>query len=307
MDYCCFSIDEFKQALKYRITGKLLMDFYKYHGLGNDYIVIDPQKTKIDLNPERIKLICDRNFGVGSDGILFGPIFEGENISLRIYNPDGSEAEKSGNGIRIFSRYLVDAEHVSDKRFTLRTAGGDVKVQLRKDDGSLINVDMGSFTFTSNEIPVGGEVRDVIDEEFSIDDKLFKVTCLSVGNPHCVISLDEISAELAREIGPKVENHPMFPNRINMQLLKVMDRGNISIEIWERGAGYTLASGSSSCAAACAAFKLGLVDNLVNVHMPGGMLEIEIDGENHIHMTGPVASVAEGNFTKEMWGSLNKL
>ncbi len=283
------------------------MDFYKYHGLGNDYIVIDPKSTKIELNPDRIKLICDRNFGIGSDGILYGPVFNNENITLRIYNPDGSEAEKSGNGIRIFSRYLVDAGYISENNFTLHTAGGEVKVELRKNDASLINVDMGSVTFTSNEIPVDGEVREVINETLQINDKSFKVTCLSVGNPHCVIPLEEISAELARDIGPKIENHPLFPNRINMQIMKVLDRDNISIEIWERGAGYTLASGSSSCAAACAAFKLGLVDNKINVHMPGGMLEIEIDEKNHVYMTGPVSSVAQGNFTDEMWDNLNKL
>ncbi len=276
------------------------MDFYKYHGLGNDYIVMDPQKTDYKLTPEIVKLICHRNYGLGSDGILFGPIFKHDKITLIIYNPDGSEAEKSGNGIRIFSRYLVDAEYIKEKKFAIYTAGGVVQVELQKDDASMLKVDMGTFTFTSNEIPINGDTREVVNENLIINDRSFKITCVSVGNPHCVIPLEKISSELAKEIGPIVENHQMFPNRTNMQLMNVTDRNNISIEIWERGAGYTLASGSSSCAAACAAYKLNLVDNKINVHMPGGILKIEIDSENHIHMTGPVASVAKGNFSKEL-------
>lgn len=280
------------------------MNFYKYHGLGNDYIVIDPENFDVPLTPGRIKLICHRNFGIGSDGILNGPIFDGDKIKLKIYNPDGSEAEKSGNGVRIFSKYLVDAGHVTEKDFVLHTAGGDVRVELKKDDASLLKVDMGTFTFLSNNIPVNGESREVVNEELRIHDIACKITCLSVGNPHCVIPLDEISEDLAKKIGPEVENHSLFPNRINMQLMKVMDRNNIAIEIWERGAGYTLASGSSSCAAACAANKLGFVDRVINVHMPGGVLEIEIDDENHLYMTGPVEGIAMGDFTGDFISKL---
>ena len=282
------------------------MDFYKYHGLGNDYIVIDPKDFRIKLTPEKIKLICDRNFGAGSDGILYGPLFKGKKISLKIFNPDGSEAEKSGNGIRIFSRYLVDAGYVKEKKFTLHTAGGEVKVELKKKDASLIRADMGTFTFTSGEIPVAGEKREVINEPLSIGGRAYKITCVSVGNPHCVIPLGEISEELARTVGPAIENHQQFPNRINVQFMKVIDRNNIRIEIWERGAGYTLASGSSSCAAACAAYRLGLADSSIAVRMPGGILNIEIDVNGHVHMTGPVASVMTGNFTAEMIKNIKK-
>ena len=283
------------------------MDFYKYHGLGNDYIVIDPKDFRIKLTPEKIKLICDRNFGAGSDGILYGPLFKGKKISLKIFNPDGSEAEKSGNGIRIFSRYLADAGYVKEKKFTLHTAGGEVKVELKKKDASLIRADMGTFTFTSGEIPVAGEKREVINEPLSIGGRAYKITCVSVGNPHCVIPLGEISEELARTVGPAIENHQQFPNRINVQFMKVIDRNNIRIEIWERGAGYTLASGSSSCAAACAAYRLGLADSSIAVRMPGGILNIEIDVNGHVHMTGPVSSVMTGNFTAEMIKILKKL
>lgn len=291
--------------------------FHKYHALGNDYLVIDPRDGvgSLELSPENIQRICHRNYGIGSDGILFGPITHstGTDASrkspfLRIYNPDGSEAEKSGNGIRIFSRYLKDSGYVQGS-FTLHTLGGEVKVEfLDSPDSSahssahsMIRVDMGRVTFDSQEIPVTGPKREVIQEPLKVGDKTFLVTCVSIGNPHCVIPLDQISEKLAREIGPAVENHPGFPKRINMQLLKVLNRKNIQIEIWERGAGYTLASGSSSCAAASVAFKLGLIDPSVTVHMPGGTLQIDQTEAGHVYMTGPVTRVAQGELDPEMF------
>lgn len=283
------------------------MDFYRYHALGNDYLVIDPNKKDFNLTPEKIQLICHRNFGVGSDGILYGPFFENGSMSLRIFNPDGGEAEKSGNGIRIFSRYLFDAGYVKEKRFTLQTLGGQVEVELLDEKARLIKVDMGTVTFESNKIPVNGSSREVVDEELTVNGQKYQVTCLSIGNPHCVIPMDEISETLAREIGPFIEKHPQFPNRINMQLLKVIDRSTIQIEIWERGAGYTLASGSSSSAAASAAYRLGLVEKEIKVLMPGGAIAIEIRENGHVFMTGTVTGVAKGEFMEEMRGKLEKV
>lgn len=280
------------------------MDYYKYHALGNDYIVIDPKDAGISLTEENIRLICHRNFGIGSDGILFGPVFRDGKIELRIYNPDGSEAEKSGNGLRIFSRYLIDRQYVSDNSFSVTTPGGEVRVEVLNREPMLIKIDMGTVTFISNEIPVRGESREVVDELLVIGGRSYNITCLSIGNPHCVILTDDISEEKAREIGPLIENNDLFPNRINFQLMKIMDRRNIGIEIWERGAGYTLASGSSSCAAASAAYKLGLTDRNMRVHMPGGVLDIEIDDMFHVQMTGTVTSVSEGNFSEEMRSKL---
>lgn len=262
------------------------MEFLKYHGLGNDYIVYDPRDNAMCLTADRIKLICDRNFGIGSDGILYGPVFDHNKIGVRIYNPDGSEAEKSGNGVRIFSKYLRDAGYVTEKSFILATLGGDVVVEYLSDQGGLSKVLMGKATYRSSEIPVSGSDRQVIDETMTFHGRDYQVTCLSVGNPHCVIPMEEISRKTACELGPFVEVSDHFPNRINMQLLKVLDRNNILIEIFERGAGYTLASGSSSCAAASAAHKLGLTDRQMTVHMPGGKLEIEIQPDESIYMTG---------------------
>lgn len=280
--------------------------FFKYHALGNDYIVIDPTKCSIKMTPANIIKICHRNFGVGSDGILYGPFWERGSAMVKIYNPDGGEAEKSGNGARIFSRYLIDQNYVYDQRFTLKTLGGPVEVEVVKRGQSLLKINMGTVTFISNEIPVNGAVREVINESIDIDGQLYTMSCVSIGNPHCIIILPEVSPELAVKLGPSVERHELFPNRINMQIMKILDRNNIQIEIWERGAGYTLASGSSSCAAASTAFKLGLTDRNMTVHMPGGQIEIEIAESGHVFMTGTVSSVASGEFSPEFLASLDK-
>ena len=274
--------------------------FRKYHGLGNDYLVIDPNNYDVDLTPETIRLICDRNFGIGADGILYGPIKSGGNLIVRIFNPDGSEAEKSGNGLRIFAKYLFENQYVDKKNFNIETSGGIVEAYIKDDSVNLIKINMGKMTFLSTKIPVKGREREVVNEEMQINRVKYKVTCLSVGNPHCVIPLDEVTEEKAKGLGPEVENHDMFPNRINVQLLKVIDRVNIEIRIWERGAGYTLASGSSSCAAAGAAYKLGMVDNNINVKMPGGKLLVEISESEDIYMTGAVEGVFEGRFHPDL-------
>jgi diaminopimelate epimerase len=274
--------------------------FKKYHGLGNDYLVIDPNVGDINLTKDVIRLICDRHFGVGSDGILYGPILNGNNLSVRIFNPDGSEAEKSGNGLRIFAKYLYEKGYVKKRDFDIETLGGTVEAQIIDNATNLVKINMGKVTFMSTEIPVGGPKREVIDEELEIYGVNYKVTCLSIGNPHCVIPMKDISERKARELGPLVENHEMFPNRINMQLLKVIDRADIEIRIWERGAGYTLASGSSSCAAAAVAHKLGMVDDTINIKMPGGNLLVEIDESEEIFLTGPVEKVFEGCFRTDL-------
>ncbi len=278
----------------------MAVHFKKYHGLGNDYLVIDPNVQDFAMTEANIRLICNRNFGVGSDGILYGPTFENDVPALRIFNPDGSEAEKSGNGLRIFAKYLFEKKYVRSKSFKIKTLGGIVDVQVQDKTANLIRINMGRVTFISSEIPVVGPRREVVNEALDINGTEYKVTCLSIGNPHCVIPMPEVSEETARALGPHVENHKMFPNRINMQIVRVIDRANIDIRIWERGAGYTLASGSSSCAAAAASHKLGFVDHDITVHMPGGTLRIEIGDDGQIHMTGPVEGTFEGRFHPDL-------
>jgi diaminopimelate epimerase len=278
--------------------------FTKYHALGNDYIVIDPKNLPSPLTPPQIKIICHRNFGIGSDGILVGPLASKKaKFALRIFNPDGSEAEKSGNGLRIFSRYLWDKKLVGKEEFSVETRGGLVQATVMERE-KIVRVDMGSVSFWSDEIPVAGPRREVINEPIHLRGQQFNFCAATVGNPHCVLPLPRISADLARQIGPLLETHARFPNRTNVQLMKVLDRKNIQIEIWERGAGYTLASGSSSSAAAAVAHKLGLCDREISVHMPGGKIEIEIGDGFTIRMTGAVTKVAEGVMNKEMFGTI---
>ncbi|MBL9209382.1 MAG: diaminopimelate epimerase [Opitutaceae bacterium] len=282
------------------------MRFHKYHALGNDYIVLNPADFPSWApapTVEQIRVVCHRNFGVGSDGILWGPLPSKQSeFGLRIFNPDGSEAEKSGNGLRIFSRFLWDQGLVKNPRFTIETPGGHVLSEI-KDAGRLITVAMGSVSFDSAKIPVNvsGPAREVLNEPIRILDRDFTFCAATIGNPHCVIPLPEISPELAHKYGPHLETDPHFPRKTNVQFLKVRDRKNIQIEIWERGAGYTLASGSSSSASAAVAHRLGLVDRNVTVHMPGGQIGIEIGDGFSIMMTGTVNKVAEGQMHPELF------
>jgi diaminopimelate epimerase len=277
------------------------MKFLKYHALGNDYIVIDPKQVREDLSPETVRLICHRNYGIGSDGILLGPIdSESCDFGLKIFNPDGSEAEKSGNGLRIFARALWDQHRVTDKRFTVETLGGIVSCTVH-DKGKSVTVEMGQVDFNSTRIPVAGDPRDVLNEPIQVGDHTFTFCAATIGNPHCVIPCDDISEEQARQYGPLIETDPRFPNRTNVQFMKVLDRNNIQIEIWERGAGYTLASGSSSTAAAAVAHKLDQCDSQITVHMPGGEIQILFDDRFFATMTGPVTRVYEGMISDELF------
>ncbi len=288
---------------------------HKYQALGNDYLVVDPAEARISLSASAISALCDRNRGVGSDGILYGPLLSpsssvvGSPFGLRIFNPDGSEAEKSGNGLRIFSLYLYERGLVGDEPFQVQTKGGMVECRIlaTKDvyaDGACSGEkgyeeerDGEKRQKDSEKSHRAGEERHIEvsmgvprflpgSSMLTIDGIEFRTVRVSMGNPHCVLLGQHPTEELARRIGPLVENHPDFPNRTNVQFLEVIDRKTIRIEIWERGAGYTLASGSSSCAAAAAAKRLGLVDDEVTAKMPGGALTIDMR-EPNIRMTGP--------------------
>lgn len=277
------------------------MKYSKYHALGNDYIVIRPADLQSEFGPDVIRLICHRNYGIGSDGILLGPLDSKScNFGLRIFNPDGSEAEKSGNGLRIFARSLWDEGLVDDKPFTVETLGGVVTCEVSADDKS-VKVEMGKVSFDSTIIPVEGAPREVLNETIEIDGHNLKFCAATVGNPHCVVHSKEPSPEEAHRYGPKIEIDSRFPHRTNVQFMQVLDRSNIRIEIWERGAGYTLASGSSSAAAAAVAHRLGLCDSDITVHMPGGQIKIQFDDDFAATMTGPVTKVCDGNIADEMF------
>ena len=270
----------------------------KYHGLGNDYLVFDPNKNELELNEENVKMICNRNVGLGSDGILEGPLL-GEHLAVKIWNPDGSVAEKSGNGVRIFAKYLKDAGYVQKKNYELMTDGGIVEVTYLNEEGSRLRISMGKLSFVSEEIPVIGERREVINEDMVFGNNLYPATCVSVGNPHCVIPMQEISKELVCKIGVHSERARYFPERVNTEIMKVTDCNNIAIETYERGAGYTMATGTGACAAAAVAYKLGLTENKMLVHMPGGDLQVEITDDWNVYITGDVFYIAEIKLSTE--------
>jgi diaminopimelate epimerase len=301
---------KYSDAWLKNIGNSEMLKFCKYHGLGNDYLVVNPVDLQCALDTDTIKQICHRNTGVGSDGILLGPFLPGsadfEQVcqstdslaALRIFNPDGSEAEKSGNGLRIFSRYLYDLGLAGTSPFRLNTLGGQVRAQVL-DPQEKIKVEMGKVSFYSQDIPVDGPAREVLREKITLKGRDFTFCAAGIGNPHCIVLNEKISPELAKEFGPLLETHPLFPHKINVQFLQVLDRHRIAIEIWERGAGYTLASGSSACACAASAVKLGYCDSPVTIQMPGGNLLTEIAADFSLTQTGPVKFVCQGTWKPE--------
>jgi diaminopimelate epimerase len=277
--------------------------FVKSHGLGNEYVVLNSEELNFQLSEDTIRLLCNVHYGIGSDGILLKVPCKKADFGLRIFNPDGSEAEKSGNGIRIFSKYLYDYGFAGKKEFTIETLGGVVRSQVleeKKGKAFMIKVDMGKATFKSDEIPVKWPKEECFGEILEIKDKKYLMHCVSVGNPHCIILVDQLKQDEIKEYGTFIENNALFPNRINVQFAKVLSRNEVEILIWERGAGYTLASGSSSSAVAAVMVKKGLTDKNVTIKMPGGSLKIEIDDNWNIRMTGEVREIASGTLSDEL-------
>jgi len=280
--------------------------FVKSHALGNDYIVVDPAALSFPLTPDAIRRICDRHLGAGSDGVLALVPSERADFGLRIYNPDGTEAEKSGNGLRIFARFLHDHGLTSKTEFTVETPGGLVGIILEVRHGEVrqITVDMGAATFASDRIPVTGPSREVVNELLEVDGRPLTITAVSVGNPHCVVFVPALLDVDLETLGPLLERHHAFLNRTNVQFAEVRSRQRIAILIWERGAGVTMASGSSACAVAAAAVRKGLADRNVTIEMPGGSLEISVAEDWSIRMAGPAVEVYLGTFSDAFLQSL---
>ncbi len=273
--------------------------FVKSHGLGNDYIVLNQNEIEFELTGEAIRKICDVHYGIGSDGILLKVPSFNASFGLRILNPDGSEAEKSGNGLRIFAKYLYDYKFAKEDIFTIETPGGLVRAQIVETENGkakTVKVEMGKAIFHSPEIPVNCEKDECIDETLHLEYKDYQINCVSVGNPHCVILKDELDEKEIKTFGREMEHHSIFPNRINVQFAKIISPTEVEILIWERGAGWTLASGSSSCAVAAVAVKRGLTGRNLTISMPGGKLTIEIDNKWRLKMTGEVREIASGYF-----------
>ena len=270
--------------------------FWKAHGLGNDYLVwkkgVLPQFN--EMTAERVVQICDRHRGLGSDGVLEPKSSDRANIGLQIWNPDGSKAEKSGNGIRIFAWWwaVVEEQVGGNEPFTIDTGTDVVRCVVDRTAG-LVEVEMGRATFEPAEIPTAQVVwgkQIVMPDGTSLE-----AYTMGIGNPHCVIFVDDPAsfAEVPwRTWGAYLERHPLFPNRINVQFAALVDQQTIDIRIWERGAGETSSSGTSSCAVACVSHRLGKVDQSVEMKMPGGVLTVDIDATWQVRLCGPVEAVA---------------
>jgi diaminopimelate epimerase len=289
------------------------MQFFKGHGLGNDYIAVDSAALAVPLTPPAIRLICDRHRGIGSDGILVRVPAVAADFGLRIYNPDGTEAEKSGNGLRIFAAYLLDQGAVHDgDRFTVETPGGKVTMQLmeRTTEGVLqVEVEMGTATFRSSAVGLTGPDREVDNEllELEAGDRL-TINTVSMGNPHCVVWSEDLDPDTLRRQGPQVSGHPWFERGTNVQFARVAGPAAMDAWIWERGAGETLASGSSACAVASVAVRRGMVSGRqVEVRMPGGNLHITVGEDWQIVMRGPVEGVLRAEGTPDFLRRLDAL
>jgi len=275
--------------------------FVKSHALGNDYIVVDSADLEFPLTAEAVRRLCDRHFGVGSDGVLVRVPSHRADFGLRIYNPDGSEAEKSGNGLRIFAKYLYEHGHARVPRFTVETLGGVVRCDLELRDGRVVEVtvDMGEATFSSSRIPAAGPPREVVDEAVEVQGVVLRVTAVNVGNPHCVVFTEDLGQVDLLRLGPALECHPLFPQRTNVQFAQVLAPDRVRIRIWERGAGHTLASGSSACAVAAACVRRGLTGRSLRVEMEGGTLRVSVEEGYRLRMTGPASEVYTGQLRPE--------
>ena len=290
-----------------------MTDFFRGHGLGNDYLALDLDRLGLALTPPAVRLLCDRHTGVGSDGILARVPSDAADFGLRIFNPDGTEAEKSGNGLRIFAAYLLENDHVQIGRpFTVETPGGTVRMEVlhRSGDGVMqVEVEMGTASFRSADVGLAGPDRETEDEPLELESgDVLRINTVSVGNPHCVVFQDELDLDALRRRAPQVSAHPAFARGVNVQFAVPAEPDAVDAWVWERGAGETRASGSSACAVAAAAVRRGMVsERRIAVRMPGGALTVEVREDWSLLLAGPVESVCRGTLTEGMRRRLEAL
>ena len=281
----------------------MAIKFTKYHGLGNDFILIDNrQQTEPYLTPEQAIKACDRHFGVGADGVIFAlPGQNGADYTMRIFNSDGSEPEMCGNGIRCLGQFLAELERLDNKAlklphtYSIHTLAGVIKPELQPNDQ--VKVDMGEPRLLAGEIPttLTGMDDKVVNQSLTVADQSWSVTCVSMGNPHCITFVEEVEDIPLESLGPQFEHHSAFPLRINTEFIQVVRPDYLKMRVWERGAGVTLACGTGACASLVAAALTGRSDRQAVVELPGGGLKIEwSEADNRVYMTGPAEKVFEG-------------
>jgi len=272
--------------------------FVKMHGAGNDFVIIDGEKEAVveEHLPSLARSMCDRQLGIGGDGIILVLPSRLANFKMRMFNPDGSEAEMCGNGIRCFAKYICDRKMHQDVVMTVETLGGIKTLKLNSVGGRVrtVRVDMGEPKLMRSEIPMKGSNTRVIAEPLKVAGKKYEITCVSMGNPHCVTFVERVDEYPVAKIGPEFESHPSFPARTNVEFVEVINQQEIKMRVWERGAGETLACGTGACASAVASMLNNKVSRKVTVHLRGGDLFIEWLGDNKVFMTGPAEEVFEG-------------
>jgi len=273
--------------------------FVKMHGLGNDFVLVDGFEEKLDdaqLGPLAIRL-CDRHRGIGADGFLLVLPSRLANFRLRIFNPDGSEPESGGNGLLCFAKYLYERRKTTETTLTVEGLGGTTTLKLNARGGKVesVRADMGVPQFERKQIPMRGtEKAEVIGERLRVDGTRLEITCLSIGNPHCATFVDRVETFAVARFGPQIENHNLFPRRVNVEFVEVASPSELKVRVWERGAGETLACGSGACAAVVAGVRNGRASRRATVHLPGGDLYVEWSGDGHVYMTGPAVEVFQG-------------
>lgn len=277
------------------------IDFVKMQGLGNDFILIDSLSKPLgdsSFLSYLAKRLCNRNFGIGADGLILILPSSKADLRMRIFNFDGSEAEMCGNGIRCFAKYVYENKIVTKSKFTVETLAGIIIPELiivnKKVSG--IKVDMGIPKLRRREIPmIGEDSPTVIDETLKVNpEQIFKITCVSMGNPHCIIFTDDVKSIAVSEIGPQIENHPLFPQKTNVEFIQVLNRKEVNFRVWERGVGETLACGTGACASLVASILNKKTDRQTLIHLPGGDLDIHWADYGHVYMTGPAELVFRG-------------
>lgn len=275
----------------------MLKKFSKWQGCGNDFVLFDCLDNPLADYSELAKKVCDRHYGIGADGILIVEPSSVADFRMRIINTDGSEAEMCGNGIRCFARYLYDNRLVTKEEFTVETGAGILVPRIIKENNEVIGVrvDMGEPHLLGEEIPViGYDGKQVISEPLQVEGNTYEMTCVSMGNPHCVIFVDDAEKFPIEKLGTKFEHHSAFPKKTNTEFVQIIDKGHVRMRVWERGAAITLACGTGSCATAVACILNGKTDKNIEVSLDGGKLNIEWADNNHVFMTGEAKLVFTG-------------
>lgn len=281
------------------------MKFTKMHGLGNDFVMVNTFEEEIpeSMLPRAGKFICDRNFGIGGDGLILILPSQVADLRMRVINSDGSEAEMCGNGIRCFAKYAYEHGLSKASHMRVETLAGIQVIELSLCGGKVdaVRVDMGAPMLERAQIPMVGDGGQVVNEPLSVDGRELHITCVSMGNPHCVTFVDDLDSFPWREIGRQVEKHPAFPRKTNAEFAQVLGPGEIKMRVWERGCGETLACGTGACATAVASVLNGKTSGEVVVHLAGGDLKIGWDGKGSVFMTGPAEEVFSGHIDSSKW------